>query len=341
MRFSSLSMIGTTHLRCTDCIIAALLVHPNYQSNKDLIYEAQKIMLDKVKWAYAFHLPKREAKEGLTKCLPDIIKKQQSSGLWKRKYAEVYTYGLLRALKHAELLEQDTFRYDFYKGFREKTDLISILVRKNIMKENNIETENVLGELLSNQQKNGSWFNSLSATCFQLLILNELGIDANHELVSLAINWIFKQFYKTFEGKAKTWTFNFENIFLTENYAAEQNGFQQIAPEHGRNPCIGSLLSGADSFIIQNPAFITGIALYTLTRLGYGNDRRIVEAYESLYNLRGIRLINGEINDNIGWCTGLYRPKSVNYDLKRTGVSFDDYLQAVKERKIKQRKNKT
>ena len=334
-------MIGTTHLRCTDCIIAALLVHPNYQSNKDLIYEAQKIMLDKVKWAYAFHLPKREAKEGLTKCLPDIIKKQQSSGLWKRKYAEVYTYGLLRALKHAELLEQDTFRYDFYKGFREKTDLISILVRKNIMKENNIETENVLGELLSNQQENGSWFNSLSATCFQLQILNELGINANHELVSLAINWIFKQFYKTFEGKAKTWTFNFENIFLTENYAAEQNGFQQIAPEHGRNPCIGSLLSGADSFIIQNPAFITGIALYTLTRLGYGNDRRIVEAYESLYNLRGIRLINGEINDNIGWCTGLYRPKSVNYDLKRTGVSFDDYLQAVKERKINQRKNKT
>lgn len=100
-------------------------------------------------------------------------------------------------------------------------------------------------------------------------------------------------------------------------------------------------MSGVDSFIIQNPAITTGIALYTLTRLGYGNDRRIAEAYESLYNLRGIHLINGEIKDNIGWCTGLYRPKSVNYDIKRTGVSFDDYLEAVKERKIKQRKNKT
>ena len=156
----------------------------------------------------------------------------------------------------------------------------------------------------------------------------------------MAIKWLFDQFYETFEGRAKTWTFNFENIFLTDNYAAEQNGFQQVAPEHGRNPCIGSLQSGADSFIIQNPAFNTGIALYTLTRLGYGNDKRIVDGYESLYNLRGIRLINGEINDNIGWCTGLYRPKSINYDLKRTGVSFDDYLQVVKERKIKQRKIK-
>jgi len=340
MRFSSLSMVSTTHLRCTDCIIAALLIHPNYQSNKNLINEAQKIMLDRVKWAYAFHLPKKEAEEGLTKCLSNIIKKQQSSGLWKRKYAEVYTYGLLRALKHAELLEQDAFRYDLYKGFREKTDLISTLVRKNIMNENNIDTENVVAELLSIQQENGSWFNSLSATCFQLQILNELGIDASHELVSLAIKWIFEQFYETFEGRAKTWTFNFENIFLTDNYAAEQNGFQQIAPEHGRNPCIGSLLSGVDSFIIQNPAITTGIALYTLTRLGYGNNRRIVEAYESLYNLRGIHLINGEIKDNIGWCTGLYRPKSVNYDIKRAGVSFDDYLQAVKERKIKQRKNR-
>jgi hypothetical protein len=51
-------------------------------------------------------------------------------------------------------------------------------------------------------------------------------------------------------------------------------------------------------------------------------------------------VINGEINDNIGWCTGLYRPKSVHYDLKRSGASFDDYLQVVKERKTKQRKNK-
>ncbi len=166
--------------------------------------------------------------------------------------------------------------------------------------------------------------------------MNELGIDVNHKSVSFAIKWLFEQFHKTFEGRAKTWAFDFENIFLTENYAAEQNGFQQVAPEHGRNPCMCSLTSGVDSFIIQNPAITTAIALYTLTRLGYGNDNRIVNGYESLYNLRGIRLINGEINDNIGWCTGLYRPKSSNYDLKRTGISFDDYLHVVEERRTKQ-----
>ncbi len=77
-----------------------------------------------------------------------------------------------------------------------------------------------------------------------------------------------------------------------------------------------------------------------MTRLGYGNDNRIVDGYESLYNLRGIRLINGEINDNIGWCTGLYRPKSSNYDLKRTGISFDDYLHVVKERRTNQGEKK-
>ena len=38
---------------------------------------------------------------------------------------------------------------------------------------------------------------------------------------------------------------------------------------------------------------------------------------------------------------GLYRPKSSNYDLKKTGISFDDYFQVVKERKINQSKNKT
>ncbi|MHA2121410.1 MAG: hypothetical protein ACW990_09430 [Promethearchaeota archaeon] len=333
-------MASNTHLRCTDGIIAAFLAHPIYHSNKALIQGAQTIVLgNKGKWGYAFHLPKKEAKQVLSKYLPEIIKKQQSSGLWKRKYAEVYTYGLLRALKHAELLEQDNFSHNFYKPFQDKTDIISSLVRKNIMNDNNVSVENAATELFSNQRENGSWFNSLSATCFQLQMLNEVGVDVSHELVSLAIKWLFEQFHETFKGKAKTWSFDFENIFLPDNYAAEQKGFQQVAPEHGRNPCLGSLLSGVDSFIIQNPAITTGIALYTLTKLGYGNDKRLIDAYESLYNLRGIHLINGEIKDNIGWCTGLYRPKSVNYDPIRAGVSFDDYLQVVKERKIKQQKN--
>ena len=88
-----------------------------------------------------------------------------------------------------------------------------------------------------------------------------------------------------------------ENIFLPDNYPAEQNGFQQVAPEHGKMGCISSLLSGANSYIIGNPAVTTAIALYTLTRLGYGNDKRILDAYESLYNIRGFYERNGEINE--------------------------------------------
>ena len=336
MRFSSLSMIGTTHLRCNVGVIAALLARPNYQSNKELINEAKKFVLGhQAKWAYAFHLPKKEAHEVLSNCLPEITRRQLTTGMWKRKNANVYTYGILRALKHAELLKQDFFRYDLYQGFRAKMDLISILVRKKIMNENNVNVDNLVAELFSTQKKNGSWFDSLSATCIQLQILNELGIDAKHELASLAVKWLFEQFHESFEGRARTWRFDFENIFLTDNYAAEQNGFRQVAPEHGRMACISSLQSGAESFIMGNPAMSTAIALYTLTRLGYGTDRRIVEAYDSLYNIRGFYESNGEINEFL-WCTAVYRPKSVCYDLKRTGISFDDYLHVVKERKVKQ-----
>ena len=32
---------------------------------------------------------------------------------------------------------------------------------------------------------------------------------------------------------------------------------------------------------------------------------------------------------------------SLNYDLNRSGVSFDDYLKVVKERKVKQRKKES
>ena len=335
MRFSSLSMTGTTHIRCKVGVLAAFFAHPKYQSNEDLIREAKAYVLGyHAKWAYAFHLPKEEAFEVLSKCLPEITRRQQSTGMWKRKNADIYTYGILRALKHAGLLEQDIFRYDLFQSFREKTDLISILVRKNMIDETNINMESVVAEIFSTQNKNGSWYNSLSATCFQLQILSELGINSRHESVSSAIKWLFEQFHEKFEGKAWTWRFNFENIFLPDNYAAEQKGFQQVAPEHGKMGCISSLISGTESIIKGNPAITTAIALYTLTRLGYRNDKRILDAYESLYNIRGFHEKNGEINEFI-WCNGVYKPNSVHYDLNRTGISFDDYLHIVKERKTK------
>ncbi|MFX1365655.1 MAG: hypothetical protein ACFFCE_02055 [Promethearchaeota archaeon] len=334
MRFSSLSMKSTTHIRCKVGVLAAFLAHPKYQSNEGLIREAKTYILGHhAKWAYAFHLPKEEAFEVLSKCLPEISRRQQSTGMWKRKNAEIYTYGILKALKHAELLDQDTFRYDLYQGFREKTDLISTLVRRNIMNETTNE-ENVVAELISTQRKNGSWFNSLSATCFQLQTLIELGIDTKHESVSMAIRWLFEQFHENFEGKASTWRFSFESIFLTDNYTAEQDGFRRVAPEHGKMVCISSLQSGPGSFINGNPALTTAIALYTLTKLGYGNDKRILDAYDDLYNIRGFSEINGEINEFV-WCNGVYKPNSVHYDLKRTGISFEEYLQIVKERKTK------
>lgn len=170
-------MKGTTHLRCSVGTIAAFLAHPKYRSNKDLINEAKKLILGPhARWAYAFYLPKEEALEVLSSSLPEIIKRQQSTGMWKRKNANVYTYGILRALKHAGLLKQKTFRHDLYQNFRKKTNLISTLVRKNILNETDIDTENITTELFSIQQENGSWFNSLSATCFQLQTLLELSL---------------------------------------------------------------------------------------------------------------------------------------------------------------------
>ncbi|MFX0012237.1 MAG: hypothetical protein ACFE9R_18130 [Candidatus Hermodarchaeota archaeon] len=328
-------MTSTTHIRCNVGVIAAFLTHPKYKVNKDLINEARKLVLGHhTKWAYSFHLPKEEAYEVLSKCFPEIIRRQQSTGMWKQKNADIYTYGILRALKHAELLEQEIFRYDLYHGFREKTDLISMLVRKNIMNETNIDVEGVLANIFSTQRKNGSWFNSLTATCFQLQMLSELGINTKHESVSSAIRWLFEQYHEKFEGKGTTWKFDFENIFLPDNYAAEQKGFHQVAPEHGKMGCFSSLESGKGSFIIGNPAITTAIALYTLTRLGYGNDKRILDAYRNLYNIRSFGEKNGDVNEFV-WCIGVYKPNSVHYDLNRTGISFDEYLQIVNERKTK------
>ncbi len=80
----------TTHLRCSVGAIAAFLAHPKYRSNKTLIDEEKILILGShARWAYIFHLTKEEALEVISSCLPEIIKRQQPTGMWKRKNTNI------------------------------------------------------------------------------------------------------------------------------------------------------------------------------------------------------------------------------------------------------------
>ena len=293
MRFGSLGMTTTTHLRCTDGIVAALLSCPKFRSNRDLIAAANKFVLGhKSKWAYAYFLPKTEAKKTLVTCLTEIIRKHQSTGKWKRKNSEIHTYGILRALKHAELLDQIQFKHDPYRSFINKTDLISVLIRKNIMEETDVNTEDTTRLIFAEQSKNGSWYNSLSATSFRLQELIELGFNRKNPAVSQAVNWIYEFFHEALEWRRQAYAMRFQNAFFNNDNKAEEEGYNQTASEIGRT-------------CIHHAAMSSAIVLYTLTRLGIENDKHILKAFQNLYNLRGIKNENGEIKDEIFWCACL------------------------------------
>lgn len=103
MRFIS-STGSTTHLRCADAIAAAFLAHLKHQEKEEPIQLALRWILGRQKkWLYPYHLPKNIAKETLTQCSPEITKKQRSTGLWKRKSAELISYGILRAFPTVEM----------------------------------------------------------------------------------------------------------------------------------------------------------------------------------------------------------------------------------------------
>jgi len=91
-------------LRCNEALYRRVCAILNTSTTSNII-EMGCEMVRKGNWAFAYYLPEKNARESLEKVLPAIVKKQLPSSLWFKKNAPVYSYFILRALKHAELLK--------------------------------------------------------------------------------------------------------------------------------------------------------------------------------------------------------------------------------------------
>lgn len=285
-------------MRCSDAVLSAFLSHPIYQTRQDIIETG--IELTQKNWAFAYYLPLDSANYALNQCLKKIVKEQRPTGLWEKKYGEKKAYAILRSLKHAQMLSDlitnNTIKYDPYKPFSESKDLYGFLVRKNIigmmLPDDSDLQRQLISEITTTQEKDGSWNSTVVTTAFQIERLLELGIDSNDPIIMKATDWILSQYRETIERQRPkaTWSVFMHSVFTNEDCGAEfRSALEEIPEGIPRNSCFSSL-----------PLIQTGLALRVLVRLGFKDDERVIKSYESLLDVNIPPKHNPEL---LGWCS--------------------------------------
>lgn len=298
-------------MRCTDAIIAAFLAHPKYCRRKDFIQTGVDSVVDKKSyihfnhWAFANYLPTDAARRALKQCLPDIIRRQLSTGLWGRKLAEKKSYDILKALKHSGMIEdiinKGTLRYDPYKNFYESKDFYGLLVRTNIIGKGTagdpVLKRQFISQITQAQGADGSWEGTVMATYIQIEKLLELGLGADDSRIVKGVKWILSQFRESVERRQRRnplLKISVKSMFTGEDCEAEFLSALKWMPEWDPK----------DGCFVTLPLIQTAFALRILVRLGFGSDERVLKGYNSLLEIQILPGEDGGDKLSAGrWCS--------------------------------------
>jgi len=275
---------GAFDLRCEESVLSAFLCNPSYHDQTRLT-DMGRQMVTRGNWAFAYYLPTSVAKESLEGVLPAIARKQQSTGLWFRNNAPIYSYLILRAFKKSGLLERtytELFRNDPFRWFLMDDGEYGFLTRRNIMGEPRSDDAQRQREFLTRkegiQQCDGSWGGAVSVTALQMERLMELGAEQEDQTVQRGAKWLVQQYRPSVEFRRPraSWTISMEHVFTTVDYGEEFRGAQK-ALQHTKlaASCFGCL-----------PIIQTALALRVLSRLGCYEEKCVADSFRSLAELQ-------------------------------------------------------
>jgi len=276
---------GRCDLRCPEAVQSAFLLHSEFGSLPGAIAAGVQ-MVQSGNWAFAQYLPPSDARRALNHCLPEIVRAQQKTGMWFRKHSEPYTYPILKALAHAELLpeliERAVLRHDPFQRFAQAADEWGFLVRKNIMQKPLADDKALRVQLVAAQSKpqnaDGSWGHTVSETALTVEHLLELGVPLSDARLTRAAQWLLSQFQNHIErGRAgSSLALAVQDLFTSSNRSAEHAGASRLLQGHKLAcSCFG-----------LTPFVQTGLALRALVRLGYEQDEKVRRAFASLLDLQ-------------------------------------------------------
>jgi len=205
--------------------------------------------------------------------------------MWKRKYAERRSYGILRALKHAGMLERvasgKVLKFDPLKPFVQSDDLYGYLVRRNVTGAT-LSTDaglqsRLVRSITGEQKQNGSWSDTVTGTAMQLELLLDLGLSASSPPAKRGATWLLRQYQDSVRGHGggDRVVAHVNSMFTTASRGAECQSALTLVPEGDpKGGCFGSL-----------PLIQTGLAIRALVRLGHADDPRVHQSCRSLLDI--------------------------------------------------------
>jgi hypothetical protein len=235
--------------------------------------------------------------------------------MWFRRNPEACTYGVLKALKRADLLPQilrkKRLRRDPYQRFAKAPDEWGLLVRRNII-QRLLNTDSALQARLiasqGNQLADGSWGGTVSETALAMEKLLDLGVEDEDPMLTEGTRWLLSQFQDRIESSRLRCALR--NLFTTPDHRAEYAATARIL-------CHRAI---ARSCFVLMPTIQTALALRVLVRMGLAKDAKVESAFRSLLGLQTKQ--DQPMQDlppmPIGcWCAHRYRRKLEA--LKRAG----------------------
>lgn len=277
-------------MRCGEASTIALISHPKYSQNQELLNDAAVLVEGAINKHFEFRLvvdlPAYLAMKIMGVQLPKILRTQRSNGLWKIEDAQRKSFWLILALQHAgllgRLLNEQAFRYNPFMAFQQQSDLYGYVIRQDIARSPSKNDPDLRQELVSerytSQAPNGSWENTIVLTCKKLEELRLLGENSPQDHILKAVEWLFSMFNTDLEGFHVGIVYGKpgHSMFSTLDRQAEFKIALKERPEWDpKQLCYNHLA------IIQN-----GIAIQALIRLGYANDERVEKACDNLYCLK-------------------------------------------------------
>ena len=275
-------------LRCTVAGLIPVMMSEKYMSRCEDIYQNSKNHFDSIikneSWYLLRYLPQDIAKKLGEAPLRDMLKKQRKTGLWKVKNAERITYDIYAALKHMGILQEalagGIIKFDTLTLIENNYDFYSLLIKKNIFGrlsgKDREAIDSTIIEILTAQQSNGSWGDTVTETSVTLENLTELGQSAENGAVRRGCDYLFDQLNKEFPAHhvGKPYGFIAKNMFSGKDRGKEFAAAQNIKPEWiSRTVCFHHV------GVIQN-----SLALIVLLKLGFGKNEAVIHAVDNLYD---------------------------------------------------------
>jgi hypothetical protein len=237
--------VGAFDLRCGEAVLAALLAHPAYGKRK----EFREGGIDAVRsgnWAFAVHLPAKDARLALRAVWPAIVRKQLPSGLWFKKHGHDLSLGILLGLKHGGMLDKPPaskpLRYDPCGPFRQLRDVHGLLAR-HVFAQSLPHDDGLAAQIISavkeRQGPEGSWHESVAATSLRIERLLALGVPLEDSCISNATRWLLGQFRGSFELERRTaWPVFAASMFTGPGHPARVAACPGAAAVHGADQCL-------------------------------------------------------------------------------------------------------